>query len=86
MPPRLDVRNRTLQGCFVPTNNFDTAAFLATPRSGRSVRSGREAVIALRGADEFFGEGCLSVQARRTAMASAMLTTEVIAAGARPVL
>jgi CRP/FNR family cyclic AMP-dependent transcriptional regulator len=40
-------------------------------------KQGREAVIAIFGADEFFGEGCLTGQLRRLATATAM--TECVA-------
>jgi CRP/FNR family cyclic AMP-dependent transcriptional regulator len=40
-------------------------------------KQGKEAVIALLGAGEFFGEGCLIGQARRLATATAMVESEV---------
>lgn len=38
---------------------------------------GKEAVIAILGPDEFFGEGCLTGQARRPSTASAMIECDV---------
>jgi CRP/FNR family transcriptional regulator, cyclic AMP receptor protein len=39
---------------------------------------GKEAVVAIRGPDEFCGEGCLAGQQRRTATATAMTECEVM--------
>jgi CRP/FNR family transcriptional regulator, cyclic AMP receptor protein len=39
---------------------------------------GKEAVIAVLGPDEFFGEGCLTGQARRLSTASAMTECEIM--------
>ncbi len=39
---------------------------------------GKEAVIAILGPDEFFGEGCLTGQARRLSTASAMTECEIM--------
>ena len=48
-----------------------------------TVRSqqGKEAVIAILGADEFFGEGCLIGQPLRLATATAMVESEVMRVG-----
>ena len=42
---------------------------------------GKEAVIAILGPDEFFGEGCLTGQARRLSTASAMTECEIMRIG-----
>lgn len=42
---------------------------------------GKEAVIAILGPDEFFGEGCLAGQARRLSTASAMTDCEILRLG-----
>jgi CRP-like cAMP-binding protein len=42
---------------------------------------GREAVIAILGPDEFFGEGCLTGQPRRLSAASAMTDCEIMQIG-----
>jgi CRP/FNR family cyclic AMP-dependent transcriptional regulator len=39
---------------------------------------GKEAVVALSGPDEFFGEGCLAGQSRRMATATAMIECEIM--------
>src|SRR5271163_1026241 len=39
---------------------------------------GKEAVVALQGPDEFFGEGCLTGQPRRMATATAMTECEIM--------
>jgi CRP/FNR family cyclic AMP-dependent transcriptional regulator len=39
---------------------------------------GKEAVVAVLGADEFFGEGCLSEQPRRPAMARTITESEIM--------
>src|ERR1700722_13657289 len=39
---------------------------------------GREAVVALLGKDEFFGEGCLAAQRQRISTASAMSDCEIM--------
>jgi CRP/FNR family transcriptional regulator, cyclic AMP receptor protein len=39
---------------------------------------GKEAVVALSGADDFFGEGCLAGQPRRMATATAMIECEIM--------
>jgi CRP/FNR family cyclic AMP-dependent transcriptional regulator len=39
---------------------------------------GKEAVVAIRGRDEFFGEGCLAGQPRRVATATSMTECEVM--------
>ena len=39
---------------------------------------GKEAVVAILGADEFFGEGCLAGQPRRIATATAMMECEIM--------
>jgi CRP/FNR family transcriptional regulator, cyclic AMP receptor protein len=39
---------------------------------------GKEAVVALQGPDEFFGEGCLTGQPRRLATATAMAECEIM--------
>ena len=39
---------------------------------------GKEAVVALLGVDEFFGEGCLAGQPRRIATATAMMECEIM--------
>jgi CRP-like cAMP-binding protein len=44
-------------------------------------RQGKEAVVALVGADEFFGEGCLIGQPLRLATATAMVDSEVLRVG-----
>ena len=41
-------------------------------------RTGKEAVVAVLGQGDFFGEGCLAAQPRRMATASAMSTTTVL--------
>src|SRR5688500_1773753 len=41
-------------------------------------RSGKEAVVAVLGQGDFFGEGCLAAQPRRMATASAMTASEVL--------
>ena len=41
-------------------------------------KSGKEAVVALLGPGDFFGEGCLAGQSRRMATATAMVTTTVL--------
>ena len=41
-------------------------------------RTGKEAVVAVLGQGDFFGEGCLAAQPRRMATASAMGTTTVL--------
>jgi CRP-like cAMP-binding protein len=42
-------------------------------------RDGKEAVIAMLGAGDFFGEGCLAGQPRRMATASALAATTILA-------
>jgi len=44
-------------------------------------KQGKEAVVALVGADEFFGEGCLIGQPLRLATATAMVDSEVLRVG-----
>jgi CRP-like cAMP-binding protein len=44
-------------------------------------RQGKEAVLALVGPDEFFGEGCLISQPLRLATATAMVDSEVLRVG-----
>ena len=39
---------------------------------------GKEAVVAMLGPDEFFGEGCLTGQVRRMASAAAMTECEIM--------
>ena len=39
---------------------------------------GKEAIVALSGRDEFFGEGCLAGQSRRMATATAMIECEIM--------
>ena len=46
---------------------------------------GKEAVIAILGPDEFFGEGCLTGQVRRLSTASAMTECEIMRIG-KPVM
>jgi CRP/FNR family transcriptional regulator, cyclic AMP receptor protein len=41
-------------------------------------RTGKEAVVAVLGQGDFFGEGCLAAQPRRIATASAMTASEVL--------
>jgi CRP-like cAMP-binding protein len=41
-------------------------------------KQGKEAVVAILGAGDFFGEGCLAGQPRRMASASAMSTCSVM--------
>jgi CRP/FNR family transcriptional regulator, cyclic AMP receptor protein len=41
-------------------------------------KQGKEAVVAILGTNEFFGEGCLAGQARRTATAAAMTDSDVV--------
>src|ERR1051325_5735368 len=41
-------------------------------------KTGKEAIIAMRGAGDFFGEGCLAGQTRRMATATAMSATTVL--------
>ena len=44
-------------------------------------RQGKEAVIAILGADDFFGEGCLAGQSRRVASATAMSDCSIMRLG-----
>jgi CRP-like cAMP-binding protein len=44
-------------------------------------KQGKEAVVALFGPDEFFGEGCLTGQPLRLATATAMVASEVLRVG-----
>jgi CRP-like cAMP-binding protein len=41
-------------------------------------KTGKEAIVAMLGAGDFFGEGCLAGQARRMASATAMATTTAL--------
>ena len=49
-------------------------------------RTGKEAVVAVLGAGDFFGEGCLAAQPRRIATASAMSASTVLVVEKRQML
>ncbi len=68
------------QVVFSQGDQADSVFYIQTGKVKVSVVSeqGKEAVVALLGPDEFFGEGCLAGQIRRMGTASAMSECEVM--------
>src|ERR1700676_3138962 len=58
----------------------DSVFFIQSGKVKKTVVSeqGKEAVVAILGSDDFFGEGCLAGQARRMASASAMSACSIM--------
>jgi CRP/FNR family cyclic AMP-dependent transcriptional regulator len=74
------VRYRTKQLIFAQGDEADAVYYLQKGQVKLSVvsKQGKEAVIALLGAGEFFGEGCLAGQPLRMATATATLACSIV--------
>jgi CRP/FNR family cyclic AMP-dependent transcriptional regulator len=74
------MRYRTKQGIFAQGDAADAVYYLQKGQVKLSVVSqqGKEAVIALLGAGDFFGEGCLAGQPLRMATATAILDCSIV--------
>jgi CRP/FNR family cyclic AMP-dependent transcriptional regulator len=68
---------------FQQTGSADSVFYIQKGRVKLVVESeqGKEAVVALLGPDEFFGEGCLAGQPLRLATARAMVESEIMRVG-----
>src|SRR4051812_24344787 len=73
-------RYRRAQVIFSQGTPADNVLYIQNGRVKLSVlsRAGKEAVIAMLGAGDFFGEGCLAGQPRRMATASALSATTLL--------
>jgi CRP-like cAMP-binding protein len=73
-------RYRTRQAVFSQGDPADSVFYIVRGRVKIAVASeqGKEAVVALLGPDEFFGEGCLLGRVQRPVSATAMVATTVI--------
>jgi len=71
---------RAKQDIFSQGDSADSVLYIQSGKVKLTVVStlGKEAVVALLGADEFFGEGCLAGQALRLSTASAMTDCEIM--------
>jgi CRP/FNR family transcriptional regulator, cyclic AMP receptor protein len=71
---------RTSELIFSQGDPADAAFFIQNGKVKLTVVSeqGKEAVVALSGPGEFFGEGCLAGQPRRMATATAMIECEIM--------
>jgi CRP/FNR family cyclic AMP-dependent transcriptional regulator len=71
---------RAKQDIFSQGHAADSVLYIQSGKVKLTVVStlGKEAVVALLGADEFFGEGCLAGQALRLSTASAMTDCEIM--------
>jgi CRP-like cAMP-binding protein len=71
---------RAKQKIFSQGNTADSVFFILKGRVKRTVMSehGKEAVVAILGKHDFFGEGCMTDQKYRTATATAMTECEVM--------
>ena len=74
------LRFRAKQDIFSQGDAADSVLYIQSGKVKLTVVStlGKEAVVALLGADEFFGEGCLAGQALRLSTASAMADCEIM--------
>jgi len=74
------VRYRTKQLIFAQGDAADAVYYLQKGQVKLSVvsKQGKEAVIALLGAEDFFGEGCLAGQPLRMATATAIVDCSVV--------
>jgi CRP/FNR family transcriptional regulator, cyclic AMP receptor protein len=71
---------RTNQIVFSQGDPADSVFYIRDGKVKVTVLSeqGKEAVVAIRGPDEFFGEGCLTGQSRRMATVTAMTECEIM--------
>jgi len=79
-PGRTIVKYRKSQQIFSQGNSAEVLFYIITGTVKIVVRSeqGKEAVIAILGPDDFFGEGCMAGQTHRLSAASAITTSEVL--------
>ena len=68
------------QPIFIQGDLADSVFYIQSGKVKVTVLSehGKEAVVAIRGPDEFFGEGCLAGQPRRMASATAMTQCQIM--------
>ena len=70
--------NTSRPACRIPTSKCHFEGRFLQGQGDRRLRAGQGAVVALLGADDFFGEGCLAGQPLRLSTASAMAQCVIV--------